>query len=139
MEWILYDGFVEYIPYDENIDVIEFIEVDTIKVGFSINLEVENDEIVVTALLVVVRRGTKIKQISYIFFVIICFFHLFFHLGLRWKLLVWIFLLQILYRILELTLLVRGGGWFSPPLRNIALNQVIDSLTSPKDALKMIS
>ena len=61
MEWILYDGFVEYIPYDENIDVIEFIEVDTIKVGFSINLEVENDEIVVTALLVVVRRGTKIK------------------------------------------------------------------------------
>ena len=61
MEWILYDGFVEYIPYDENIDVIEFIEVDTIKVGFSINLEVENDERVVTALLVVVRRGTKIK------------------------------------------------------------------------------
>ena len=62
MEWILYDGFVEYIPYDENIDVIEFIEVDTIKVGFSINLEVENDEIVVTALLVVVRRGTKMRQ-----------------------------------------------------------------------------
>ena len=61
MEWILYDGFVEYIPYDENIDVIEFIEVDTTKVGFSINLEVENDERVVTALLVVVRRGTKIK------------------------------------------------------------------------------
>ena len=117
MEWILYDGFVEYIPYDENIDVIEFIEVDTIKVGFSINLEVENDERVVTALLVVVRRGTKIKQISYIFFVIICFFHLFFHLGLRWKLLVWIFLLQVLYRILELTLLVRGGLIQSPPTK----------------------
>ena len=103
MEWILYDGFVEYIPYDENIDVIEFIEVDTIKVGFSINLEVENDERVVTALLVVVRRGTKIKQISYIFFPLF-FFHLFFHLGLRWKLLVWIFLLQVLYRILELNM-----------------------------------
>ena len=81
MEWILYDGFVEYIPYDENIDVIEFIEVDTTKVGFSINLEVENDEIVVTALLVVVRRGTKIKQISYIFFSFLVFSIYFFTLA----------------------------------------------------------
>ena len=64
--------------------MIEFIEVDTIKVGFSINLEVENDERVVTALLVVVRRGTKIKQISYIFFPLFVFsIYFFFNLGLR--------------------------------------------------------
>ena len=55
---MLYDGFVEWMPYDENMNVIEFIAVDTTKVDFSIDVAIENDDSVVTAL-VVVRRGTK--------------------------------------------------------------------------------
>ena len=44
-EFILYDGFVEWIPYDENM----------------IDVAIENEERAVTALVVVIR-GTKIRQ-----------------------------------------------------------------------------
>ena len=48
-------------------NVIEFIAVETTKVGFRVDVAIENDERAVTAL-VVVRRGTKIRQYySYIF------------------------------------------------------------------------
>ena len=60
-EFILYDGFVEWIPYDENMNVIEFIAVETTKVGFRVDVAIENDERAVTALVVVIR-GTKIRQ-----------------------------------------------------------------------------
>ena len=60
-EFILYDGFVEWIPYDENMNVIEFIAVETTKVGFRVDVAIENEERAVTALVVVIR-GTKIRQ-----------------------------------------------------------------------------
>ena len=44
-EFILYDGFVEWIPYDENM----------------MDVAIENEERAVTALVVVIR-GTKIRQ-----------------------------------------------------------------------------